>query len=97
MAARKTIEEQLAAMKQRRLEKIKQIQIRDKEKLKILNKRLAKIEAERTSEAGKALKKLYKECAGALDIKDVIAVCEKHWPAPKEQKNSPARSTAAAA
>ncbi|MDD5672560.1 MAG: hypothetical protein PHC61_00230 [Chitinivibrionales bacterium] len=94
MAARKTIEEQLEAMKQRRLEKIKQMQLKDKEKEKILNKRLAKVETERVTEAGKALKKLYKERAGSLDIKAVVAICEKYWPTPKETKQ-PAASAAA--
>jgi hypothetical protein len=98
-AERKTDEERLAAMKQRRLAKFKEMKLRDKEKEKILNKRIAKQETERVTDAGKAFKKLYKERAGSLELKDFLAICEKYWPARKEQPKAtaaPAATSAAA-
>ena len=66
-------------------ERIRQIQQRDREKLKRLNALLAKQKAARRAEAGAALEKLYKEQGAGLDIKKVLALCEKYWPVQKEQ------------
>jgi hypothetical protein len=85
-AARKTVEEQLADVRKKQAEMVKQVQLRNREKIKILNKRLAKIETERVTDAGKAFKKLYKEHKATLELKDFLAICEKFWPARKETK-----------
>ena len=60
------------------------IKEKHKNKLRKVNLMLAKVETERVTEAGKALKKLYKERAGSLELKDFIAICEKYWPTPKD-------------
>jgi hypothetical protein len=65
-------------------ERIRQIQQRDREKLKRLNALLAKQKAARRAEAGAALEKLYKEQGAGLDIKKVITLCEKYWPMQKD-------------
>ena len=85
MGAGKTIEEQLSDIRRRQDERIKQIQQRDRAKVKKLNERLAKIKTERLAEAGAALEKLYKEQGTSLDVKKVLALCEKYWPVQKEQ------------
>jgi hypothetical protein len=98
-AERKTVEEQLADVRKKQAEMVKQVQLRNREKIKILNKRLAKIETERVTDAGKAFKKLYKEHKATLELKDFLAICEKFWPARKEQPKAttaPAAASAAA-
>jgi hypothetical protein len=97
MGARKTIEEQLSDIRRRREEKIKQMQLKDRAKEKKLNERLAKIKTERLSAAGAELAKLYKDQAAFLDIKKVLALCEKYWPAQKESKEAKAPTAAATA
>jgi len=97
MGARKTIEEQLSDIRRRQEERIKQIQRKDREKVKKLNERLAKIKTERLSAAGAELAKLYKEQAAGLDIKKVLALCEKYWPREKEQSKEAKAPAAAAA
>jgi hypothetical protein len=93
MGARKTIEEQLSDMRRRREERIKQMELKDRAKEKKLNERLAKIKTERLSSAGAELAKLYNEQAAGLDIKKVLALCEKYWPTQKEQPKTTGAKT----
>ena len=79
MGAGKTIEEKLSDIRRRQNERIKQIQQRDRAKVKKLNERLAKVKTERLAEAGAALEKLYKEQGAGLDIGKVLVLCGKYW------------------
>ena len=78
---KKSAEEIVKSILEKQKETVKKIQQRDREKIKKLNAVLAKEKQARRVEAGTALEKLYMEQAGSLDMKKVIALCEKYWPA----------------
>jgi hypothetical protein len=66
-------------------ERIRKIQQRDRDKLRKLNAIVAKEEAAQIAEVGAEFVKQYKEQGASLDIKKVLALCEKYWPVQKEQ------------
>jgi hypothetical protein len=93
----KNAEDIVKSILDKQKEQIRKIQQRNREKLKKLNAIVAKQNAARRTEAGAQLEKLYKEQAASLDIKKVIALCEKYWPTQKESKDAKAGASTAAA
>jgi hypothetical protein len=93
----KTAEDLVKSILDKQKEQIRKIQQRNREKLKKLSAILAKQNAARRTEAGAQLEKLYKDQAAALDIKKVLALCEKYWPVQKEQSKEAKAPTATAA
>jgi uncharacterized protein YjaZ len=93
----KNAEDIVKSILDKQKEQIKKIQQRNREKLKKLNAILAKQNAAKKTEAGAQLEKLYKEQAASLDIKKVLALCEKYWPVQKESKEAKAATATAAA
>jgi hypothetical protein len=92
---RKNAEDIVKGILEKQKERIRKIQERDRAKIKKLNSLLAKEKQTRQAEAGAAIEKLYREQLAALDIKKVLAVCEKYWPlspilesSPKEPKET---------
>jgi len=79
--AKKSAEEIVKSILEKQKETFRKIQERDREKIKKLNAFLVKERQEKRTEAGAALEKLYKEQAGSLEMKKVLALCEKYWPA----------------
>jgi len=77
---KKSAEEIVKSILEKQKETFRKIQERDREKIKKLNAFLAKERQEKRAEAGAALEKLYKESGSSLDIKKVLAICEKYWP-----------------
>ena len=82
--AKKSAEEIVKSILEKQKETFRKIQERDREKIKKLNAFLAKERQEKRTEAGAALEKLYKESGSALDLRKVLAICEKYWPDVKQ-------------
>jgi len=95
--ANKNAEDLVKSILDNQKEQIRKIQLRNREKLKKLNAVVAKQNAARRTEAGAQLEKLYKDQAAAIDIKKVLALCEKYWPVQKESKETKAPAATAAA
>ena len=93
----KNAEDIVKSILDKQKDQIRKIQQRNREKLKKLNAIVAKQNAARRTEAGAQLEKLYKEQAASLDIKKVLALCEKYWPTQKEQSKEAKAPTATAA
>jgi hypothetical protein len=77
---KKSAEDIVKGILEKQKERIRKLQAKDREKIKKLNAVLAKEKQTRRAEAGAELEKLYREQAGALDMKKVLALCEKYWP-----------------
>ena len=78
---KKSAEEIVKSILEKQKEAVQEDPAKDREKIKKLNACLAKEKQARRVEAGAALEKLYIEQAGSLDMKKVLALCEKYWPA----------------
>jgi ATP-dependent Zn protease len=78
--AKKSAEEIVKDILAKQKEQVRKIQERNREKIKKLNAALAKERQEKRTETGAALEKLYKESGPSLDVKKVLAICEKYWP-----------------
>jgi hypothetical protein len=83
---KKSAEDTVKDILEKQRETFRKIQERDREKIKKLNAFLAKERQEKRTETGAALEKLYKESGPSLDVKKVLAVCEKYWPDVKQPK-----------
>jgi hypothetical protein len=86
---KKSAEDIVKGILEKQKEEIRKIQERDREKIKKLNAILAKEKQTRLAEVGAAIEKLYREQAASLDIKRVLAVCEKYWPSSSIKEFSP--------
>jgi hypothetical protein len=84
---KKNAEDIVKGILEKQKESIRKIQERDREKIKKLNILLAKEKQTRQTEVGAAIEKLYRE--QALDIRKVIALCEKYWPMSSLKDDSP--------
>jgi hypothetical protein len=89
--AKKSAEEIVKSILEKQKETFRKIQEKDREKIKRLNAFLAKERQEKRTEAGTALEKLYREQAGSLDMKKVLALCEKYWPDVKQPSQDKAK------
>ena len=93
----KNAEDIVKSILDKQKEQIRKIQQRNREKLKKLNAIVAKQNVEKTAEFGGQVVKLYKEQGTSLDIKKVLALCEKYWPVQKERSKEAKAPTATAA
>jgi 23S rRNA A1618 N6-methylase RlmF len=79
MKEKKSIEAQLEGLRKNQAQRIEKIKQRDRERLKMLNKKLAAIKKERFSKAGGDLAKLYKAKGEQMTVKEVVDICKKYW------------------